>query len=234
MANSDLPPPRETAEASALQRRFKGILEARSSASADGISAAFEELLARYREPHRAYHNSEHLSHCFLELDGARAQPEFRACDFDTIEYALFYHDAIYAPYASTNEAKSAKLALSVGEELGVEPELLAKAERMIVRTAGHRSAEDLDEELLLDCDLSILGQDPVRFARYQRDTRREYRWIPNWYYARRRRAFLEGMLKRESVFHTRFSVIVTKSRQEKTSPWPSRPSLHRSAMTPV
>lgn len=171
--------------------------------SPDATQAVFEDLAARYGEPHRAYHDLDHLRQCFRELDAVRSDESLAHCNFAAIELALWFHDAVYAPYSSKNEARSAELAKVALSRLDLDPALLAAVKRMILATRTHTRAEDLDEQLLLDCDLSILGQDAISFARYQRDVRREYKWLPDWYYRRRRRAFLVEMQGREAIFQT-------------------------------
>ena len=63
------------------------------------------DLLARhYREPHRFYHNLDHIVHCLGELDAARAELE----EFDATEMAIWFHDVIYHYGAKDNETLSA------------------------------------------------------------------------------------------------------------------------------
>lgn len=171
--------------------------------SANAVDAVFEELAGRYGEAHRAYHNLDHLKQCFRELDAVRSAEALAHCNFVAVELALWFHDAIYAPYSSRNEAKSAELARVAATRLGLDSALISAVERMILATRLHERDENLDEQLLLDCDLSILGQNALSFARYQRDVRREYKRLPDWYYRRRRRAFLAGILARKAIFQT-------------------------------
>jgi predicted metal-dependent HD superfamily phosphohydrolase len=52
----------------------------------------FDELCARYAEPHRAYHTMRHLDECFSLLDGAQTRPARPG----HLEIALWFHDAVY------------------------------------------------------------------------------------------------------------------------------------------
>ena len=74
-----------------------------------GDAAGWHERLVRaYGEPQRAYHSLQHLEEClsvFDEAKGFMQQP-------DLIEMALWFHDAVYDPKSSENEALSAAMAL--------------------------------------------------------------------------------------------------------------------------
>jgi len=70
----------------------------------------WEELLARYREPHCAYHTLQHLTECFAWFEQVRPLAHHAG----DVAFALFYHDVIYDTHASGNEALSAELATAV------------------------------------------------------------------------------------------------------------------------
>lgn len=68
----------------------------------------FADLQARYSEPWRAYHTLVHIEAMFAEYD--------QVCHFDfgndsvAVEFAIWYHDAVYHPRDKENERKSASL----------------------------------------------------------------------------------------------------------------------------
>lgn len=68
---------------------------------AEGLSA---KLLAAYAAPHRRYHTVAHIEHCLGEI----ARVERHATHPDEVKWALLFHDAIYDPERSDNEARSA------------------------------------------------------------------------------------------------------------------------------
>ena len=57
----------------------------------------------------------------------------------------------------------------------------------LILATKHAAVPTDADARLVVDIDLSILGSAEERFDRYERDVRREYRWVPGFIYRRKR-----------------------------------------------
>ena len=66
------------------------------------LSRRFQELIARYSEPHRKYHTCRHLEECFEKLSELRSE----ALHPHEVELALWFHDAIYEKDSSENEDK--------------------------------------------------------------------------------------------------------------------------------
>ncbi len=81
---------------------------------ADGSPEPVYRLLSDlYAEPQRAYHTLRHLTHCLDEFEDARYLAEHP----NDVEMALWFHDAIYDPKATDNEARSAELARRTAAE---------------------------------------------------------------------------------------------------------------------
>lgn len=163
-----------------------------------------KELAALYGAPGRYYHGIGHVK-ALLEL--AR---QFRSAlsDPQTVEAAIWFHDAIYDSRAKDNEARSAELAR---RKLATRasPERVARVAAMIEATADHRipafgdPAIRRDAALFLDMDLSILGAEPAAFDAYERAVRREYGWVSEAAWRAGRAAVLKSFLGRRHIFHT-------------------------------
>jgi predicted metal-dependent HD superfamily phosphohydrolase len=161
--------------------------------------APFSRLVAAYAEPQRAYHTAEHICECLAELDLTRNLAEHP----DEVEGALWFHDAVYMPGATDNEARSAKLA---GTELTaglVPPETTSRIAGLILATRHSGPAGLPDERLTCDVDLSVLGREPAVFDEYERRIRREYGWVPEPLYRRGRASVLAEFLRRPSIYQT-------------------------------
>jgi predicted metal-dependent HD superfamily phosphohydrolase len=162
---------------------------------------AFDRLCAAYGERHRHYHTSEHIEHCLDELDKAR----HLASEPDEVELALWFHDAVYVTRASDNERKSAEWAAEFLAANGVDQHRIERVRGLIMATTHAASADGPDAELLVDIDLSILGADREIYASFERDVRKEYRWVPGPLFRRTRAKILESFLTRSSVYSTAY-----------------------------
>jgi len=163
----------------------------------------FDQLDAHYREPHRHYHNWDHISHCLDESDAARhlfARP-------DLVRLSLFYHDAIYdaGPSAKDNEEKSAVWAYNVCLKAGLSFEDCDVVKGLVRVTKHDTVSEDLDSRHIIDIDLAIFGQPAAVFDRYEKGIRAEYIWVPREYYSTARRDILGSFLKRDPIYFTDF-----------------------------
>ncbi len=71
---------------------------------------------------------------------------------------------------------------------------------------------ETVDEQVLVDIDLSILGADAARFDEYEVQVRAEYRWVPDFVFRPKRREVLEEFLARPTLYSTeRFQTLLEK-----------------------
>ncbi|WP_040159046.1 DUF4031 domain-containing protein [Nigerium massiliense] len=154
------------------------------------------ELLERWSEPHRHYHDVRHLA--FL-LDAL----EELGCDDEVIHLAGWFHDAVYQGLPGSDEEASAVLA---EKRLGgvLDDEAVREVARLVRLTAGHEpDAGDERGALLCDADLAILGSPGGRYSIYARDVRLDFESVPDREFARGRRQVLAGLLGRERLFRT-------------------------------
>jgi predicted metal-dependent HD superfamily phosphohydrolase len=161
-----------------------------------------DELVRAYAAPERHYHNLAHIE-AMLSL--------MRSCentlsDLQSVEAAIWFHDAAYDTRRHDSEEKSAELAAS--RLLGLlNPDRIALIARMIRATAGHQVPDGLDEAqqrdcaLFLDMDLSILGSTRDVFASYENAVRREYGWLPDALWRDGRRKVLQSFLDRPAIY---------------------------------
>jgi predicted metal-dependent HD superfamily phosphohydrolase len=161
--------------------------------------AEFDRLIARYSEPHRAYHTVQHLEECFREFERARGLAESPG----EVGPALFFHDAIYDTHAHDNDEKSAALARRVLADAGAEERLQTHIGDLILVTRHAAMPGTPDQQLLVDIDLSILGAPQARFDEYERQVRREYAWVDEPIFRSVRSSILKEFLARPSIYST-------------------------------
>ncbi len=150
-----------------------------------------------YREPHRRYHDANHVAEVLAWYDRVTDDVGWR----QPIEVylAIVFHDAIYVPGAKDNEARSAAWARRAG--LGEVDRITALIE--LTARHGNLVPTDVDPEaaLFLDCDMAILGSSPAAFAAYDAAIAIEYGHLPRDAYAAGRRAFLTGLAVRPRIY---------------------------------
>lgn len=155
-------------------------------------------LFEKYSEPGRYYHDARHILSCLESLDAYPGKIE----NHTALELALWYHDAVYDPKASDNEARSAGFFRS---EFAAFASGIEKVEGLILATR-HEQGEPVtpDASLMSDIDLGILGAAPPRYHLYAGDIRREYSHVDDQAYRDGRCAVLKSFLGREQIYHTR------------------------------
>jgi predicted metal-dependent HD superfamily phosphohydrolase len=157
----------------------------------------YQRLVRGWTSWGRHYHTVSHLQACLREFDQLR----HLALRPGEVELALWFHDAVYTAWRSDNEARSAVLAARVMREGGAEPAAIKRVQAYIFAT---RHADELlegDAALVVDVDLSILGQPSDTYAEFERNVRREYWWVPRRRYVAGRCGILESFLRRDQIY---------------------------------
>ncbi|MDR2060139.1 MAG: metal-dependent hydrolase [Acinetobacter sp.] len=160
----------------------------------------FNKLIAAYSEKQRAYHTLQHLYECLVLLDSIR--PDLK--DAYSVEFALWFHDAVYDPQAKDNEMKSAELFEKyMAQDLSVE--IIEKIKRWIIATQKHESTNELELQFLLDIDLAILAASPERFEEYEQQIKQEYAWVDPDIYLIKRKQVLAHFYQAEPLYQTEY-----------------------------
>lgn len=179
------------------QRSFASYM-ANSQIESKGL---FQKLLDSYSEPQRQYHTLQHLVECIqkfeLVIDLVNLPRE--------IEVALWFHDAVYDVKGHDNEALSASWAKESLVVVGASKDEIDRIFHLIMVTQHINIPQSLDEQTLVDIDLSILGEQTDRFNEYDIQVRQEYAWVPDDVYRTKRCEVLEMFLTRPSIYSTAY-----------------------------
>jgi len=168
---------------------------------AGGPRPCFDLLIAAYAEPQRHYHNLQHIEESLAIFDSARHLAHQPAA----VEMAIWFHDAVYDPKASDNEERSAALGVKCLSQATAPHTFIETVHRLILVTKTHDAGSDTDACLLVDVDLSILGQPEPRFQEFEAQIRKEYAWVPTLIFAGKRSEILARFLQRDSIYHGSF-----------------------------
>ena len=166
----------------------------------DDGDSVFNELNQLYNQPHRRYHISSHIEQCLQNFDIS----SFLMIDPDSIEMALWFHDAIYDVPPINNEQQSADFFSTKAKSRGSK-EYRSTVYRLINTTAHQQEPSNNDEALMVDIDLSSLGLPWDEFKRNSHDIRTEYADIPDSEFYRKQKDFLDGLLARQPLYSSEF-----------------------------
>lgn len=155
----------------------------------------FQSICSHYAEPTRKYHTLQHLGECLDLFESVM----YLATHPAEIEMALWFHDAIYNTASHDNEAQSAQWARAELSKAGVLPEKIDRIQSLIMATCHTVLPITIDECLLVDIDLAILGSSAERFAEYEQQIRAEYNFVPETIFNQKRQEILQGFLDRFS-----------------------------------
>lgn len=156
-------------------------------------------LLARYAEPHRRYHTAAHIEDCLARLAEITGLDE---AERRLLTWAIWWHDAIYDPTRSDNEAASAELTRRDLPALAATPAEIDEVARLILLTAGHAvDPGDRLGALMVSIDLSILGAAPAAYDAYAAAVRAEYAHVPDDAFRAGRRRVLQHFLAAPGLF---------------------------------
>ncbi len=164
-----------------------------------GNEAVRDDLLERWSEPHRRYHDVRHLAQCLQALDALCApDPVPRP-----VLLAAWLHDAVYQGEPGADERASAALAPALLGGLIGDDEV-AEVSRLVLGTIDHDPApDDRNGQLLSDADLSVLALNRGRYHVYVRDVRDEYARFDDEQFAKGRLRVIDDLLGREQLFRT-------------------------------
>jgi predicted metal-dependent HD superfamily phosphohydrolase len=176
------------------------LLERWTGLVGPGAEAVGRDLLDRWSEPHRAYHDVAHLRGVLDAVDLLAGH----AADLTAVRLAAWFHDAVHEGRAGTDEEASAVLAERVLPSVGVPFDRVAEVARLVRLTAGHDPEPgDADGAVLCDADLAVLGSEPEDYAAYVAAVRREYAAVPDEAFRAGRAAVLERLLALDPLYRT-------------------------------
>ncbi len=163
------------------------------------IFEIYEQLVQVYNHPERSYHNTEHVLACLRELETVVPKPAEKSL----IEWAIWFHDAVYDARRDDNEERSAEWARIQLARFRLSGRTLDVVAEMILDTKHQSQPKTYAGRLLCDIDLSILGKPAARFEAYERAIRKEYSWVSDKDYVAGRKKVLELFLNRNRIYWT-------------------------------
>lgn len=164
-------------------------------------------LSAHYCEPHRHYHNLDHIAASLAELDATGATKPH-------LEGAIWFHDVIYDPVRADNEAASIEW-FEQATAAWLSPVDRAAIAALIAATDFRRPrTDDPEESLMVDIDLAILSADPASYDAYRSAVRCEYAHVPDEAFRAGRAKVMASFLATPIYRTAHFVLRETKARE--------------------
>lgn len=183
-----------------MKRRFVGLWrQCLLDDAVDDGDLIWARLERRYREPHRRYHDPNHLAHCLAEFDAARAHIDRP----DAVETAIWFHDVINEPRSRDNEQLSADYFRDKASGV-MAPAFIDAVVDLILATTHDEPPTEPDRQFICDIDLSSFGCPWECFVRDSARVKAEFPGTDAEYY-RGKSAFMQGMLARPRIFLSDF-----------------------------
>lgn len=184
----------------------RAVAQAGATATPERIRQVGEELLARWSDPARRFHDLRHLVDVLNRVDELVEETHEPAL----VRLAAWYHGAIfdaetkatYEARGGENETASAVLAHEQLLALGVPDRAAHRVAQLVTALLRHApDPADFDCAVLCDADLGMLAAEPQRYKAYLADVRKEYEHIPERDFVRARVMILTRLLQRKALF---------------------------------
>jgi pantetheine-phosphate adenylyltransferase len=154
---------------------------------------AVGELMWRWKEGHRYYHNEAHLSFLVNAIEDLFARQEITARERKILLMTAFFHDIIYDPTAFDNEEKSAAL---FSELCDTRPDS-STIKQLILETKTHEPSTELSEKFI-QLDLAILNRSSIsQLLAYEASIRKEYQFADYSIYKMLRTNFISQYMEK-------------------------------------
>jgi len=158
-----------------------------------------QQLFSAYSESHRHYHTLDHITACLEHLNKVKHLTNKPA----EIAMALWFHDAVYKPLSKRNERQSALWAERFLKKNNIDEACISRVCSMIMATQHHAKNSSVDESIMVDIDLSILGASSDHYDKFEHNIRKEYKRVPLILYTTKRKQLLQGFLDRAYIYNT-------------------------------
>lgn len=146
-----------------------------------------------YNEPHRYYHNSDHVTHMLSVLD-RRFKPQLSILEYQQLTDAVIYHDIVWQPFATDNEEQSVLKFREENDSLVRQhsPEYLDAVEGLIMATKAPFNPKTELEKLMVYIDWSHFAASEVKLHEVNMNIMKEFQKVPFAEYRTKRTAFFD------------------------------------------
>jgi pantetheine-phosphate adenylyltransferase len=175
------------------------------------ITMSQEEILERWSEPHRAYHGPAHLADLLAQIN---RHAELSPTEREILTLAAIFHDIIYNPRRSDNEAQSADLFLN-SVAMDKDNADIQEIATIIRDTKDHVPSTHLST-IFSHMDMDVVRRPYEELLKWEAGIRHEYKHVPGIAYVVVRARFLGQMIKK----YPENAVALRRLRKRLLFPW--------------
>jgi predicted metal-dependent HD superfamily phosphohydrolase len=185
-------------ETKIMERWKKALSQLLNSLDVPNADSLIEEYRLAYSQPHRKYHNLEHINYL---LDALSVVPE----PSPALLVAAMYHFFVYDATRADNEEKSAEYLRTKLQVAGVPSTFVDSVAAIMLApvTSVDMAYASKEAQYLADADMSIYGESPDIYQRYVAAVRLEVGTVADFTWYRQRIRFLLPLLQKERLFYT-------------------------------
>lgn len=168
--------------------------------------AVHDSLHAAYSEPPRSYHTLTHVSWGLQRIDEiVRHENLDERINVNAVRWAMWFHDVsmTFGDGSDDDEERSARRAFQEAKQAGLGTRFADTVLRLVLSTSPWAEKLSLDESVLVDADLSMLGSSQNDFDVYEERVRREWAGYNDQAFAMGRTLVLRRLLKKRRIFTT-------------------------------
>ena len=181
---------------------------------------ACHALITAYSEPPRSYHTLEHVRWGLKRIDEIVRHEELEErIDVRAVRWAMWFHDSVmtFGEGSDEDEERSGRKSYQVAKQAGLSTSFANTTLRLVLSTSHLTEKLALDESVLVDADLSILGSSESDFDVYEARVRREWSQFDNAAFAAGRVSVLRRFLKKRRIFTTDYGRDKGEARAQNT-----------------
>lgn len=163
-------------------------------------------IVSRYNEIWRHYHNVNYIDNMAKTVDFlAEKSGKKEELTLEVLALSVFYHRAVYIPGSHLNEKYSAQLV----EKLELDDLIKQEVIHIILGTQSYSTPQTLEEAIIFDADLAILGSEHKEYAEYTENIFKESQTMgySDGIFLYRRKEFVKNALERDNLFTTKYAL---------------------------
>ncbi len=162
------------------------------------LNIDFDEISKIYNPSDRSYHNWYHIHNVIAHIDDFNLHNPNVIKNIDELKFSAFMHDAFQGADDIRLSCEKAKSILNTSSF-----EQVIKNIQATDHSKPLSAAASIEEKVIADSDLAILGGSREKYLKYAQSVRNEYSQYSQKEYAEGRIKVLESFLKRDRIFLT-------------------------------